>query len=75
MAKTNEKTYEKQNDSKTTIEPSQNWVNKTKSGKGFIIHVKEDIPAGSILLGSIVALEEFVAGERTGINLGQLIEE
>ena len=73
MAKSNE--TQKQNDSKTEIVPSQNWINKTKSGKGFIIHVKEDIPMGSILLGSIVALEEFVAGERTGINLGQLIEE
>ena len=61
-------------DRATTIEPSQTWINKTRSGKGFIIHIKDDFKKEDVLLGSLNALQEFVDGDRNGINLGILTE-
>lgn len=63
----------KETNRESDIVPTDTWINLTKSGKGFIIVVKDDFKKGDILLGSIVALEEFLTKERTGINLGQLI--
>ena len=59
----------------STIERTETWINKTDSGRGFIIFVKEDFKEGDILLGGITAMQEFINGERTGINLGIIIEE
>ena len=58
----------------TTIEPSATWINKTRSKNGFIIHIKDDFKKGDILLGGMTALQEFVDGDRNGINLGILTE-
>ena len=53
-----------------SIEPTATWMNKTRSKKGFIIVVKDDFKKGDILLGGIAALQEFIDGDRNGINLG-----
>ena len=53
-----------------SIEPTETWMNKTRSKKGFVIVVKNDFKKGDILLGGISALQEFIDGDRNGINLG-----
>lgn len=58
----------------TTINPTKTWINRTGTGRGFIIYCKEDYKEGDILLGGIQALQEFIDGERTGINLGKMVE-
>ena len=57
----------------TTIESSDIWINKTRSGNGFIIVTKSPIPEGTVLLGGLNSLEEFIEGKRTGVNLGILV--
>ena len=64
---------EGENKLKTKIDPTKTWMNKTSSGKGFVIHVMDEFELEDVLLGSITALEEFIAGERNGINLGILL--
>ena len=80
MVKKNEKNKgesknidEGENKPKTIVNPTRTWMNKTTSGKGFIIYVKDEFKHEDILLGSITALEEFIAGKRSGINLGVLL--
>ena len=80
MVKKNEKDKDEgkdvdegENKPKTKIDPTRTWMNKTATGKGFIIHVKDEFELEDVLLGSITALEEFIAGERNGINLGILL--
>ncbi|MCK5520330.1 MAG: hypothetical protein KAI81_04395 [Candidatus Marinimicrobia bacterium] len=58
-----------------SIEPTDTWINKTQSGKGFMIYVKEDFKKGDMLFGGIEALQEFIDGERNGINLGIMVFE
>ena len=53
-----------------TIEPTETWMNKTRSGNGFMIFVKNDFKKGDMLFGGIAALQEFIDGDRNGINLG-----
>lgn len=53
-----------------SIEPTNTWMNKTDSKKGFMIFVKDDFKKGDMLFGGIAALQEFIDGDRTGINLG-----
>ena len=53
-----------------TIEPTETWMNITKSGKGFSIRMKNDFKTGDLLLGSTAALQDLLDGKRTGINLG-----
>ena len=53
-----------------TIEPTETWMNKTRSGNGFMIFVKNDFKKGDMLFGGITALQEFIDGDRNGINLG-----
>ena len=53
-----------------SIEPTNTWMNKTKSGKGFIIVVKDDFKKGDMLFGGTAALQEFLDDDRNGINLG-----
>ena len=66
----NEKPPERKSGS---IEPTETWINKTQSGKGFMIYVKEDFKKGDMLFGGVEALQEFINGERNGINLGIMV--
>lgn len=61
---------QKDEDRSGSIEPTNTWMNKTKSGKGFIIVVKDDFKTGDMLFGGVAALQEFIDGDRNGINLG-----
>ena len=56
----------------STIKPTNTWINMTRSKKGFIIYVKDDFKKGTILLGGTGAMQEFLDGDRNGINLGEL---
>lgn len=67
-----EKDTEKTADPKRDIDKTDTWINQTGTGKGFIIFVEDSFEKGDILLGSIKALEEFIAGKRKGINLGKM---
>ena len=62
-------------DYKSKIIPTDTWINRTKSKRGFIIYVKDRFKPGDILLGGTEAMQEFLDEERTGINLGRLIPE
>lgn len=57
---------------KQEIIDTKTWVSHTKTGKGFIIVLDEDVKAGDCLTGSIVGLENFVSGNYKGLNLGKL---
>jgi len=57
-----------------TIEPTDTWINKTRTKNGFIIFLKNDFKEGDILLGGIKALQEFIDGDRSGVNLGIMTE-
>ena len=60
---------------KSRIDPTDTWINRTKSKRGFIIYVKDHFKPGDILLGGTEAMQEFLDEDRTGINLGRLIPE
>lgn len=75
MAKYDKKENTSEDKKESSIEPTNTWINKTKSGKGFIIHIKDDFKSGDILLGGMASLIEFVEEERNGINLGIIVQE
>ena len=60
---------------KSKILPTETWINRTKSKRGFIIYVKDHFKPGDILLGGTEAMQEFLDEDRTGINLGRLIPD
>ena len=66
---------QKEQDYKSKITPTDTWINRTKSKRGFIIYVKDHFKPGDILLGGTEAMQEFLDEERTGINLGRLIPD
>lgn len=60
----------KDEDRRGSIEPTKTWMNKTDSKKGFIIVIKDDFKKGDMLFGGTAALQEFLDGDRNGINFG-----
>ena len=73
MVKNNE-TTEKQNEQhKTTIQDTDTWISRTKSGNGFIIVLDDNMESGDCLTGSIEGLEKFLKGSYKGIKLGVLV--
>ena len=55
------------------INDTNTWISHTKSGKGFIIVLDENLKAGDCLTGSIKGLTSFISGEYKGLRLGKLI--
>lgn len=48
----------------TNFQPSDVWINRSKSGKGFTMKVED-----TLYTGAISQLEKFVNGDIEGVNL------
>lgn len=60
---------------KTTMEETEVWVSRTKSGKGFIIAVEKGTPPGTVFVGSIANLRKMIEGEHKGVKLSKFTQE
>lgn len=52
------------------LEDSDVWINRSRSGKGFNIEVD-----GELYIGAMQQLQEFVEGERDGVNLSKQVPD
>ncbi len=60
---------------KTTMEETNVWISRTKSGKGFIIVCDEYVKAGTVFVGSIANLEKMARNEHKGVKLSKFTQE
>lgn len=63
------------NNNKTTMEETDVWVSRTKSGKGFIIAMDKGTSPGTVYVGSITNLEKMVKGIHKGVKLSKFVNE
>ena len=63
------------NENKTTMEETNVWISRTKSGKGFIITMEQGATPGTTFVGSIANLEKMIKGEHKGVKLSKFVKE